>query len=392
MTKPTTTATPRSLREVIADDSHAFTFQTSGQYRAALLNHEPMGHTHHAEAFAWAVFAKDDNVIIWSKNRAQVESASKEYERPIVPVIALFAAEGAAPVPPTHCDPAEGFCAKCREQERTALANHPAPTAPAGDALRAAVRSLMEKWHNDAVEAGFGTSEAAVELDELLGAHRPAQEQAEPTWGAVESVGDMVRNLLTLDQAAPVFTAFHVTIDGQRRCRTRGVTISRERVVDGKWIDSARKDAPYANIVWAKPDERAQQEPVAAPQQAAAPGALTRDALAQMLAGKHVNDYGYRMLLNGEEIGFNLDNLLDIVKTAAPSAPGTPEAPSQFERGYFCAVSVALHEDGDTTLVRSLFNQGGDSLKADPIDIERFVEHGLMPRAAQLDGGQGDGK
>jgi len=64
-----------------------------------------------------------------------------------------------------------------------------------------------------------------------------------------------------------------------------------------------------------------------AAQQAAAPGALTRDALAQMLAGKHVNDYGYRMLLNGEEIGFNLDNLLDIVKTAATSAPGTPEAP-----------------------------------------------------------------
>lgn len=58
-----------------------------------------------------------------------------------------------------------------------------------------------------------------------------------------------------------------------------------------------------------------------AAQQSAAPGALTRDALAQMLVGKHVNDYGYHMLLNGEEIGFNLDNLLDIVKTAAPSAP-----------------------------------------------------------------------
>ena len=93
MTKPSTTATQRSLREVIADDSHALTFQTSGLYRAALLKHEPM---EHAEAFAWAVFAKDDNVIIWSKNRAQVESASKEYGRPIVPVIALFAAQQAA--------------------------------------------------------------------------------------------------------------------------------------------------------------------------------------------------------------------------------------------------------------------------------------------------------
>lgn len=96
MTKPSTIAMQRSLREVIADDSHALTFQTSGQYRAALLKHEPMEHTHHAEAYAWAVFTKDDNVIIWSKNRAQVESASKEYGRPIVPVIALFTAQQAA--------------------------------------------------------------------------------------------------------------------------------------------------------------------------------------------------------------------------------------------------------------------------------------------------------
>lgn len=78
----------------------------------------------------------------------------------------------------------------------------------------------------------------------------------EPKWGAVHTVGDMVRNLLTLDQAAPIFTAFHVTIDGERRCRTRGITISRERVIDGKWIDSSRKDVPYANVIWAKPDER----------------------------------------------------------------------------------------------------------------------------------------
>lgn len=142
MTKPSTNAMQRSLREVIADDSHALTFQTAGQYRAALLKHEPMEHTHHAEAFAWAVFAKDDNVIIWSKNRAQVESASKEYGRPIVPVIALFASEqGAAPVPPTHCDPAEGFYAKCREQERSALdAQQPAPPG----ALLAVLRDVHD--------------------------------------------------------------------------------------------------------------------------------------------------------------------------------------------------------------------------------------------------------
>jgi hypothetical protein len=40
---------------------------------------------------------------------------------------------------------------------------------------------------------------------------------------------------------------------------TRDITISRERVIDGKWIDSARKDVPYTHIIWAKPDERTTQ-------------------------------------------------------------------------------------------------------------------------------------
>ena len=43
------------------------------------------------EAFAWAAFAENGNVIIWSKNRAQVEPTAKQYGRPVVPVIALSA-------------------------------------------------------------------------------------------------------------------------------------------------------------------------------------------------------------------------------------------------------------------------------------------------------------
>jgi hypothetical protein len=77
------------------------------------------------------------------------------------------------------------------------------------------------------------------------------------TWGPVHTVADMVRNLLTCNQADPIHAAFHVDFEGKRRCRTRPVMISRERVIDGKWVDSARKDVPYATIVWAKQDERA---------------------------------------------------------------------------------------------------------------------------------------
>jgi len=74
-------------------------------------------------------------------------------------------------------------------------------------------------------------------------------------WGRVETVGDMVRNLMTLDQAGPIFAAFHTDLGGKRVCRTRPVSISRERVVDGKWVDPARTDVPYVNIVWANQDE-----------------------------------------------------------------------------------------------------------------------------------------
>jgi len=56
---------------------------------------------------------------------------------------------------------------------------------------------------------------------------------------------------------------------------------------------------------------------------------------------------------------------------------------ADFERGYFCAVSVLLREVGAAeTCVQSLFAQGGDASKADVEDIELFREHGLMPGRA----------
>jgi len=40
MTNQTTDAAPRSLRDLIADDSFGVAFQTMAQYRAALLKHD----------------------------------------------------------------------------------------------------------------------------------------------------------------------------------------------------------------------------------------------------------------------------------------------------------------------------------------------------------------
>ena len=52
---------------------------------------------------------------------------------------------------------------------------------------------------------------------------------------------------------------------------------------------------------------------------------------------------------------------------------------NDWTRGYLCAVAKMIELDG---LVRSdvkmLFHAGGDWRLADPLDIEVFVEHGLV--------------
>ncbi len=55
----------------------------------------------------------------------------------------------------------------------------------------------------------------------------------------------------------------------------------------------------------------------------------------------------------------------------------TDLARSDWERGFYCAVAVALREGNDHA-ARSLFGQGGNPLLADPDDIALFREHGLI--------------
>lgn len=52
--------------------------------------------------------------------------------------------------------------------------------------------------------------------------------------------------------------------------------------------------------------------------------------------------------------------------------------PNNWLRGYYCAVAQALREEGGTTtLIESLFRNGGDWREADPEDIALFKQHGL---------------
>lgn len=50
-----------------------------------------------------------------------------------------------------------------------------------------------------------------------------------------------------------------------------------------------------------------------------------------------------------------------------------------WRKGYFCAVSVLLREEGSASeVVRSLFRQGGSVEGIDATDIALFREHGLL--------------
>lgn len=226
-------------------------------------------------------------------------------------------------------------------------------------------------------------------------------EAPSPEWGRVRTVGDMVRNLLTLDQAEPIFSAFHVDFDGARRCRTSPISISHERVIDGKWVDSTRKDVPYSTVVWAKPDERAQQ--------AAAPGALPerdpskpteqqglfrkfegcRTDGGDQPGGKHHGCRYYVLDLTHDQhapaamrayaAACAVTHPLlaaDIVAEfgAAPRAPGTPEAPAEpiawMDPSAGCVMDAFLWQK-------------------DPSNPQYSVP--VYTRAAQLDGGQGEG-
>jgi len=83
----------------------------------------------------------------------------------------------------------------------------------------------------------------------------------------------------------------------------------------------------------------------------------------------------YKRALKGSPSG-ELKRALDSIAALAPSPKA--RAPSDWCRGYFCAVSVALREEGTRTpAIDSLFSQGGDWRQADPEDIALFMQHGL---------------
>lgn len=64
-------------------------------------------------------------------------------------------------------------------------------------------------------------------------------------------------------------------------------------------------------------------------------------------------------------------------RKVVPQIVVTEPARTEWVRGFYCAVAVALREGYDNS-ARSLFGHGGDPALADPDDIALFRDHGLM--------------
>jgi hypothetical protein len=255
------------------------------------------------------------------------------------------------------------------ERVRTALANQPAPTAPV--AWRDALRRSGATDHHGRIAFLPAQLEQFVSM---LTAHQPAQEQAEPLNGGMH-----------------------------------------DSIFVKVWGDAGGGDAgrrALAQYAFDLGKQSAQQEPVAAPQQAAAPGELAKSARA--LAEKwHKDavDTGFAT----SEAAVELLEVLD----AATSAPGTPEAPSDkhlpgWERGITTVTmnghqlrealdfinpdgdddedqrdndltfGIVQHKDDDGNAATGLCCWNDDTDGVLPLDSE--------PRAVQLDGDQGEGQ
>lgn len=63
---------------------------------------------------------------------------------------------------------------------------------------------------------------------------------------------------------------------------------------------------------------------------------------------------------------------------------------NDWDSGYYCAVASLLRKEGVVdTNIRELFGEGGDPSKADPVDRNLFIYHGLMKSKAKTNESEG---
>lgn len=84
-------------------------------------------------------------------------------------------------------------------------------------------------------------------------------------WSGDCTVGNMIANLRTLPPEMPLYTAYHIPMDGEPSLlRVKRPTMSRERV-DGITIKTGDKTVPYSAVIWTQPQDPLEAHPSPTP-------------------------------------------------------------------------------------------------------------------------------
>jgi len=101
----------------------------------------------------------------------------------------------------------------------------------------------------------------------------PPSDEPKPEWGNAETVGNLIAQLRTMPADQPIYGAYHIIQDdGPALLRVKGLTLSRERVVDGRTIDE-KAAVPYSIVAWTGSKEPAAER-----------GTVDREAIATEIA------------------------------------------------------------------------------------------------------------
>ncbi|WP_289241808.1 hypothetical protein [Delftia sp.] len=183
--------------------------------------------------------------------------------------------------------------------------------------------------------------------------------QGERQWICpTRTVADLVNNLLTMDQGLPVYGAQYIEKDGRRCAIAVPPTVSRERVLDGRWIGQGEE--LNAAVVWTRAEQPAA---VAGPALDVTldedQAGLLRDMLGdpaeypeaitvRLLVGDGHSGHGlYVAQAEYQDEGAVLLSSLPAPAAPALEAPAAPALPAAYQGGMF-----ATTPDGGTVTLR----------------------------------------
>jgi len=121
---------------------------------------------------------------------------------------------------------------------------------------KAAIQAACEVWAGVKRDKALSTTPARAEAqDEGAAGERPEK------WSGPCTVGNMIANLRTLPPEMPIYTAYHIPMDGEPSLlRVKRPTMSRERV-DGITIKTGDENVPYSAVIWTQPQDPLEARP-----------------------------------------------------------------------------------------------------------------------------------